>query len=122
MYTSELITVKENFLVVLDSRNGTRWNNGTWYSSVFFDFIDPIRVPKTAIQCTCSVLSFSCPNSLYIINETNSLLSVTLSGVLINYSIPYGNYNANTFINAMKTILDSGFSISINPITNKSFT
>lgn len=118
MDIDELITTKRSFLVMLDSRNGTRWNNGSWNSSVYFEFEEPIRIPKNAIQCLCSVLSFSAPNSLYIINETNNILSITLNDTQYTYTIPYGNYNAKTFIATMKTILDSGFTMTIDTISN----
>ena len=118
MDTNELITVKNSFLVMLDSRNATRWINGSWNSSVYFEFDEPIRIPRDTIQCQCSVLSFSCPNSLYVVNETNYLLSITLNGTLHNYNIPFGNYNAVNFISTLKGIIDNGFTITINQITN----
>ena len=118
MDTSELITVKDSFIVMLDSRNATRWNNGSFNSSVYFEFEEPIRIPKDAIQCLCSVLSFSSPNSLYVVNETNSLLSITVNGIITNYNIPYGNYNANNFMTTLRGLLGSNFTASLNTINN----
>ena len=84
-----LCTVKESFLVVLDSRNATTYNNGTYNSDITFMFESPIEKPKHCILMTCSVLQFSCPNSIYNINITNNILVIneTVSGNSIPYKI-----------------------------------
>ena len=69
MDINNLYTEKENFLVVLDSRNATSYYNGDFHSSLHFDFNEPIKMPKFAIRMCCSVLQFQAPNSLYNINE-----------------------------------------------------
>ena len=114
-----LYTEKENFLVVLDSRNATGYNNGDKHSSVHFDFNEPIRISKDAIRMTCSVLHFQSPNSLYNINENNSLLSITINSTKTVYYIDYGNYNANTLKDKLILLLPSAFTITFNTITNK---
>jgi hypothetical protein len=114
-----LYTEKENFLVVLDSRNATSYTNGDLHSSVHFDFNEPIRLTKNAIRMTCSVLHFQSPNSLYNINETNSILSTTLNGTTTFYYVDYGNYNANTLKDKLKILLPSAFTITLDTITNK---
>ena len=73
MDSNNLYTEKENFLVVLDSRNATYYANGDYHSSVHFDFAEPIRMPRFSIRLLCSVLQFQSPNSLYNINETNNI-------------------------------------------------
>ena len=129
MDANQLITVKENFLVVLDSRNAVKINNGSMNSDVYFELEEPIRVPKDKIQFYASVLNFSAPNSLYNVNQTNNLLSITLydifdsyynifDGHLLNYSIPYGNYNANTFMKELSSLLGSSFFITFNSVSN----
>lgn len=62
-----------------------------------------------------SVLHCEVPNSFYIVNYTNNILSIdnTL------YTIPVGNYNAITLITAMLNLLPAGYSITYNSITNK---
>jgi len=114
-----LYTEKENFLVVLDSRNATEYTNGSLHSSVHFDFNQPIRISKDAIRMTCSVLHFQSPNSLYNINENNSILTVTISGTTTIYYIDYGNYNANTLKDKLILLLPSAFTITFNTTTNK---
>jgi hypothetical protein len=110
-----IVNVEQSYICVLDSRNCTRYNNGSWNSSVVFDFEEPIVHKSDSIMFTCCVLSFTCPNSIYIINELNNILSINS----IIYSIPYGNYNAITFTNYLLNILPSTFSMSLNPINNK---
>jgi hypothetical protein len=118
MNIDHLITVKENFLVILDSRNAVQYYNGSFNSNVYFEFDEPLRIPKDAIKCYASLLSFSSPNSIYTINENNSLLSMTVGATNHDYIVPYGNYNANTFMKTLKAVIDSGFTITFNTITN----
>jgi hypothetical protein len=115
-----LYTNQENFLMVLDSRNATSYHNGSFNSSVEFDLIEPIKLGHRSIVMKCSVLNFCCPNSIYIINEYNSVLIYTLAGFPQNaVTFAYGNYNANTFITLFKNTMPVGFNITFNNITNK---
>lgn len=60
------------------------------------------------------------PASFYTINETNNVLSVLENSVTTNYVfLPYGNYNANTFITLFKSILPVRFNITLNSNTSK---
>ena len=135
MYKRDLIndslyTANEKFIVVLDSRNATTKLNGTMNSYVSFNFGEPIYVAKDALQFSCSVLSFNAPNSIYNVNATNNFLSISYfngtSSIPLKVTIPPGNYNANTFsaklvslCNTIDATFGAGFSITLNPITNK---
>ena len=115
-----LYTNQENFLMVLDSRNATSYHNGSFNSSVEFDLIEPIKLGHRSIVMKCSVLNFTCPNSIYIINEYNNILIYTLAGFPQNaITFAYGNYNANTFMTLFKNTMPTGFNITFNNITNK---
>ena len=118
MDIDDLITLKDSFIVVIDSRNATQYLNGDYNSFVRFLFEEGMYFPHNNIQVTCSVLSFICPNSIYIINETNNLLSLTINSVTTNYYIVKGNYNASNFITYLLSILPTGFTITLNSITN----
>jgi len=114
-----LYTNQENFLMVLDSRNATSYHNGSFNSSVEFDLIEPIKLGHRSIVMKCSVLNFTCPNSIYILNEYNSTLVYTLSGFPVNaITFTYGNYNAQTFMTMFKNSMPVGFNITFNNITN----
>jgi hypothetical protein len=115
-----VLSVEQSYILVLDSRNATTYLNGTWNSSMKFEFEDAIVHKYNSVMFSCSVLSFTCPNSIYIINELNNVLSINS----YIYNIPYGNYNATTFINCILNLLSLGpnqvgWSITINPITNQ---
>lgn len=118
MDIDDLITLKDSFIVVLDSRNASQYTNGDYNSNVRFLFEEGLYFPSNHIQITCCVLNFICPNSIYIINETNNLLSLTIYGVITNYYITYGNYNATNFITYLLTKLPIGFTISLNVVNN----
>jgi len=109
----------ESFIINLDSRNATSYNNSSYLSDVIFDLKYPIRKPNDCLYITCCLQSFTCPISWYLINETNNLLVLNVITVgLYQISIPYGNYNAITFQAALLKLLPLGFSISLNSSTN----
>ena len=85
-----------------------------------FDLKYPIRMPADNLYATLCVYSFTCPISFYIINDTNNMLAISVNnGNVQNLFIPNGNYNVNTFISALLTILPAGFYVTLNNITNK---
>lgn len=55
------------------------------------------------------------PNSFYIVNYTNNILVVDN----ISYTIPVGNYNVNSLITVLLSLLPTGFTITYSSITNK---
>ena len=118
MDIDDLITLKDSFIVVLDSRNASQYINGDYNSNIRFLFEEGMYFPHNYIQITCCVLNFICPNSIYIINETNNLLSLKINNVTTNYYISYGNYNASNFITYLLTILPTGFTMTLNTISN----
>lgn len=120
IYTlDELVTVNESFLVILDSRNGTIFN-APYNSEVAFQFEGELLFdPSNYIQLSFAVNSFSMPNCLYIINENNNLLSITLNNITTNYYVDYGNYNIDTFKTYLLTILPNTFTISYSTINNR---
>ena len=118
MDTNHLYTDKEYFIVVLDSRNSTKIYNPGFNSQVEIDLPEPIILSKNCIKMSVSVLSFVCPNSIYIINENNNVLMMTINGQNQTYYIPYGNYDATTFLSYLQSILSS-FTITFNSTNNK---
>ena len=55
------------------------------------------------------------PNSFYIINYKNNILTLNS----IQYTIQVGNYNVRTFIDYLKTLIPSTFTITYSAISNK---
>ena len=115
----ELITIKESFIIVMDSRNATNINNAPYNSDVDFQFEGSLYFNQDEyIQLTFSLNSFSCPNSIYVINQTNNLLSITMNGNTVNYSLQFGNYNINTFQTYLLSVLPNTFTLSYNIYNN----
>lgn len=121
---NSLVTIEESFLVILDSHNADSYDNGTKNSLCTFYFEEPIRKRLESLQMSCSVLQFTAPNSIYNINETNNKFnfSETINGTPQPYNIliPYGNYNANTFMTQFIlsiTPYTANFKITMNPLT-----
>ena len=105
--------IRKGFDVVLVIRRSTN-------SDVYFEFDDPLKVETSTLQWSASVLTFTCPNSIYVINETNSFLCVVITSpsfINLSYTFPYGNYNVSSFINAFNSVFKP-LSLSINTITN----
>ena len=109
----------DSYLIILDSRNADMYSNGTLNSDVTFEMKFPIIVPNDCLAMTMNVHSFVCPISWYLINSTNNLLSITANSILYNISIPYGNYNINSFQTALLALLPVGFLLTFNNLNNK---
>jgi len=116
---NELITIKESFIVVMDSRNATQINNPPFNSNVDFQFEGSLYFNiDDYLQLTFSLNSFSCANSIYIINETNNLISITMNGITNNYNLNYGNYNINSFKTYLLSVLPNSFNLTYNTSNN----
>jgi hypothetical protein len=128
-YSSDSLYTSENkIIVVIDSRNSTYNSNGSMNSDVSFIFEEPIHIPKTALKMTCSLLSFTAPNSIYNINGANNYIHMFFNNpsVEVKVYIPYGNYNSTTFMTqfiastlASNSTLGTGLSITLNVVTNR---
>jgi len=121
-----LIEVEDRVLLSLDSRTATQKFNGAYLSDLQFNFQEAFIQPKDALHIKCSVLSFTCPNSQYIINQTNNLLYVIVGVTPTLYEfqvvIPQGNYNQTSFSTQLISCLNSqvnlgSWSISVNANT-----
>jgi len=110
---------KDAFLIVLDTRNATKYNNGNKLSNLDFEIAYPIRIPTDCIYMSWVVYSFTCHVSWYVINNTNNILNVVVNGVTNSYFFEYGNYNVNTFLTLFKSTLPPTFDITFNQINNK---
>ena len=105
--------VKEHYCVVLDSRLGDIYKNGSDNSDIVFIFPDPVVDKKDSVSLTCSILNFTCPNSQYVVTLQNNEMTfiVYTAGVpdtqILN--IPVGNYNPQSFQTAFLAELTSAF-------------
>jgi len=111
-------TDKDEFLVVLDSRNASEINNNPFNSSIQFNFENSLLLTSDYINLKCSVFSFVCPNSIYLINETNCFISITYNLITYNINLKLGNYNAYTFMTQLLLQIGNNFTMSFDPINN----
>jgi len=128
--SDSLYTSDDKFIVVLDSRNATFSLNGSMNSRATFDFEQPIQTTRDVLKFTCSVMSFTAPNSMYNVSSLNNQLKLLYTtgstSFPVSIVIPSGNYNATTFMTKLRslvTVADSGFAagfgITLDNITNK---
>lgn len=99
----------------LSPSGATDKKNGILNSSLQFNIPFFIRKEKNLIYNTIKVLHAEIPYSFYIINEYNYKL--VLSTGTINF--PYGNYNANTFMQMLQPLLPVNMSIIFDTFTGK---
>ena len=110
----------ETKLISLTSDAGIK-NNGTYLSDITF-FCNGLLVPNPQIiNVELILLHAEIPVSFYTINYSNSFFKFKLDTAPIqNLQVPLGNYNANTLITALKTLInDANFTITISKITGK---
>ena len=89
--------------------------NGSFKSQVMINLPDLNFTDKSIRNVYLSVSHCEVPNSFYIVNYTCNILVLNS----ISYTIPVGNYNANTLITAIKALIPSSFTITYSNTTNK---
>ena len=96
--------------------------NGLFNSNLEFIIPNLYQTNNNLLYLTIKCLHAEIPYSFYVVNEYNNLLSITYnSNQILNISIPFGNYNANTFMKYLAPVLPTGMTISFNN-TNGKFT
>lgn len=133
---------KENFLLVIDSRNSDVdisnplfYDNPTPFnlysnSNLTFSFKNPLIDNNNVVKSSLSVLNFTCPNSMNVIGDKNDSLVFfcdnNQTGTFVEelIVIDSGNYNPNSFIFELKDKLTQTFpngdwQITFSNITNK---
>lgn len=86
----------------------------TYYKSKLLISLPDITLHEKIENVYFSVQHAEIPNSFYVINYTNNVISI--NSVL--YTIPVGNYNANTLITALLILLPT-INITYSSITNQ---
>ena len=107
-------------IIILNSAHG-RLLNGTYKSDIEFQFNGLLKQEDDIQQVQISLVNAQIPVSWYIINYTNNVFTLQLgNNITKTYYISVGNYNANSLITALNTLInDSNFSITISKITGK---
>jgi len=102
----------------LTPAGATHKRNDYFNSNLEFTIPTLFQGPTVAYM-TIKCLHAEIPYSFYIVNEYNNLLSLTCNGTRSDIYVPYGNYNANSFMKYLQTALPSGVTISFNTTNGK---
>ena len=89
--------------------------NGSFKSSVSVSLPDLSFHHQNINNIYIMVDHCEIPNSFYIVNYTNNMLKIND----ISYNVPVGNYNVNSLIVELLSILPLGFTITYSTISNK---
>jgi hypothetical protein len=95
--------------------------NGTMKSKAFYDlknYID-FDTDDSIEYVTMSLPYAVICNSNYIFYSGNSTIQLTYNSNTYAYTVPFGNYNVNTFMAYLGTIFPVGMTVSFSSITNK---
>ena len=120
----------ESKLINLSSESANQFFNNSYLSNVSFNTPGLLIKNPLIARVEISVLHAEIPVSFYTINYSNSWFKYKIdTGPIINVQVQVGNYNANSLITELLTLLnDANFTIIINKITgviqfhhNKSF-
>jgi hypothetical protein len=105
-------------IIAITSQSATIKKNGTFLSNLRYEFGQYLREEPDIIHRQVQLLNAQIPVSFYVINFTNNQFRLQLgAGALTTYTIPVGNYQANSLITAIKTVVnDANFNITISPI------
>ena len=107
-------------IIIINSAHG-RLLNGTYKSDIEFQFNGLLKQEDDIQQVQISLITAEIPVAWYIINYTNNVFTLQLgNNITKTYYISVGNYNANSLITALNTLInDSNFYITISKITGK---
>ena len=92
--------------------------NGDWKSQCEYIIPNMIERDESIEYIQFSVPDAVIPVSIYNVNENNSVLSVTVNGVITLYTFPLANYSSVSFMSEFKLLLGSSFNISFDNRTN----
>jgi hypothetical protein len=118
---SNICQVKQDILVVLDSRNATSYYNGNFLSDVEWDLKDVLAKPKAGAEFSVSVINATIPIGQYNINETNNILELknVVTDVISTVTITPGNYTITQLIAELTTNTPAEYDYTYTPKINK---
>ena len=99
----------------LSPSGATKKNNLSFNSDLEFNIINLIKNQSYILYNKIKISHCEIPFSFYIINEYNNKL-VLSTGIIY---IPYGNYNANSFISTLSLLLPINMTITLNSSNGK---
>lgn len=115
MSSSNIIIDSHKFYLTPSGANIKR--NSYFNSNLEFIIPNLFKNDNNILYASVKCLHAEIPYSFYVVNEYNSLLSLSTGDI----NIPYGNYNANSFMKYLATQLPVGMTLTFNT-TNGKFT
>jgi hypothetical protein len=109
--------ITENKLITLNTRYATRIN-GTALSSVEFPFKGVLTDDENIISSNICIMNAQLPVSWYIVNDSNNEFQYDGNWI----TIPNGNYNGNSFIILLKSLMNALIPASVTDIILSSST
>jgi hypothetical protein len=102
------MTEVENRLIVINSIDGIQ-RNSTYLSDMLFNFQNVLTDEDDIISSNICVMNAQFPVSFYTINELNNVFGISTNiNLFQTFTIPVGNYNANTLITKMNSLVTAG--------------
>lgn len=89
--------------------------NGILNSNLAFNIPNLLRKDKNIVYNTIKLTHAEIPYSFYIINEYNNILNLSTGQI----SLTLGNYNANTFLRLLQSLLPVGYTVVFDTFTGK---
>lgn len=89
--------------------------NTTFNSKLKYKLTNAYHKNEKIVYSTIRCIHGEIPYSFYIVNGYNNVLALNTG----NITIPQGNYNANTFMAYLLTVLPVSYSMTFNTLTGK---
>lgn len=96
----------ETKIVALTSQSATIKYNNNYLSNLFYALGNIFSNDDNIIHTQVQLLNAQIPYSFYVINQTNNQFKYQLGvSTIFTSSIPVGNYNGNSLITTLKSVL-----------------
>ena len=109
----------DNKLINLTSESADQYYNSTFLSHLSFNTPGLLIANPYIKKVELSTIHAEIPVSFYTVNYSNSFFKYSINnGTILTQQIPVGNYNANSLITALLTLINNvNFTIIINKVT-----
>lgn len=97
------------------SPSGADLKNGDLNSQLKYNLTGLVKKDKYIMFNTIRVIHAELPYSFYIVNEYNNILDLSIG----RFIIPFGNYNANSFMKVLETLLPNPMSVLFDTVNGK---
>jgi hypothetical protein len=115
-----MTTYIDTKIITLTSQSASIKKNGSYLSNVRYELGLFLKDDSDIIHRQIQLLNAQIPYSFYVINYTNQFFRANLGSGITTYTIPVGNYTANSLITTINTVISqSSFVITFSNTTGK---